>query len=196
MNRRITALAFAATFAVGATPAAAQDGTTIGLRGGVSVASASFDDDTFDASNRTGFVGGPFVNFDFGLLGFQLAGLYNSKGFETATGELQLDYIEIPAVLKVGIPLEVIKPSIFAGGAFAVRTNCALDGVDCGDDDFKRTDFSGVIGADLAIYLGGVSLWADARYNVGLGDINDATDVFGDLSNRNWNLTAGIGIQP
>jgi hypothetical protein len=49
-------------------------GVEFGVRGGVSVASASFDLDTFDAENRTGFVGGPFLNLDFGMFGAQVAG--------------------------------------------------------------------------------------------------------------------------
>lgn len=189
-------LAVGLALAIGVTQATAQQGTQIGLRGGVSVASASFDDDTFDEENRTGFVGGPFVNFDFGALGFQVAGLYNSKGVDTNVGELDLKYIEVPAVLKLGIPLAVIKPSVFGGAAVAFRTGCELDGVECSDDAFKKTDFLGVVGADVAIYAGPVSLWADARYDIGLSNIDDADDVFGELKNRNWNLTAGIGFQP
>jgi len=189
-------MAVGMSLAFGAAQAAAQDGATVGLRGGVSVASASFDDDTFDEENRTGFVGGPFLNFDAGPLGFQVAGLYNSKGVNTNVGELDLKYIEVPAVVKLGIPLEVFKPSVFGGAAVAFRTGCELDGVECPEDAFKTTDFLGVVGADLALYLGAVSLWADARYDIGLSDIDDADDVFGEFKNRNWNLTAGIGFQP
>lgn len=193
-NRLSLAVGLALT--IGVTQATAQQGTHIGLRGGVSVASASFDDDTLEKENRTGFVGGPFVNFDLGALGFQVAGLYNAKGVDTNVGELDLKYIEVPAVLKLGIPLAVIKPSVFGGAAVAFRTGCELNGVECSDDDFKKTDFLAVVGADVAIYAGPVSLWADARYDIGLSEIDDADDVFGGLKNRNWNLTAGIGFQP
>lgn len=189
------AVAVALAIAAGASRTAAQHGTEIGVRGGVSVATASFDVDTFDEENRTGFVGGPFVNFDFGALGVQVAGLYNSKGVDTSLGELDLKYIELPAVVKLGIPLAVFKPSIFGGAAVAFRTGCELAGVDCGDA-FASTDFLAVVGADAAIYVGEISLWADARYDIGLSDIEDADDVFGGLKNRNWNLTAGIGVRP
>jgi len=191
-----TSLAVVFTLAVGAPRVWAQHGTEVGLRGGVSVASASFDPDTFDESNRTGFVGGPFVNFDMGALGFQVAGLYNAKGVETNVGQLDLKYIEIPAVVKFGIPLAVLKPSVFGGAAVAFRTGCAIDDVACPDAAFKSTDFLAVVGADVAVYLGPVSLWGDARYDIGLSEINDAGDVFGNLKNRNWNLTAGIGVKP
>jgi hypothetical protein len=187
-------LAVALAMATGASQTLAQHGTEIGLRGGVSVATASFDVDTFDEENRTGFVGGPFINFDLGALGLQVAGLYNTKGVDTNIGRLDLKYIEVPVVVKLGIPLAVLKPSVFGGAALAFRTGCELAGADCADA-FKSTDVLGVVGADVAIYAGDVSLWADARYNIGFSDI-DADDIFGDLKNRNWNLTAGIGFKP
>lgn len=182
--------------AFGAVPVRGQHGTTIGVRGGISVASASFDPDVFDEENRTGFAGGAFVDFDLGVLGFQVAGVYNAKGVQTEVGELDLAYIELPAVVKIGIPLAVLKPSVFGGASVAFRTSCEIDGTECSEDAFSSTDFLGVLGADLAIYLGGISLWADARYNVGLRDIDDASDLFGDLKNRNWSLTAGLGFSP
>ncbi len=181
------------------TAAAAEAQTTLGVRGGVSVASASFDTDTFDESNRTGFVGGVFLDFGgSSLFGFQVGAQYSQKGAEFDAGEtvdeLSLDYLEIPAVLKVGLPLGALKPSIFAGAALGFNTGCeGVGGEDCADD-VTSTDFSGVVGADLAIYLGGLSLWADARYNVGLSDIPDG-EAFTDFRNRAFNLTAGIGFR-
>jgi hypothetical protein len=189
------ALAMSLTL-LAAAPAHAQ--TTLGVRGGISVASASFDTDTFDASNRTGFVGGVFLDFGgSNLFGFQVGAQYSQKGAEFDAGatveELSLNYLEIPAVLKVGLPLGALKPSIFAGAALGFNTGCeGGSGEDCGDD-VTSTDFSGVVGADLAIFLGGLSLWADARYNVGLSDIPDG-DAFGDFKNRAFNLTAGLGF--
>nr|MDP2483738.1 hypothetical protein [Candidatus Palauibacterales bacterium] len=51
------------------TQAKAQAGMELGVRGGVSVAQVSGDfADTFDKSNRTGFAGGVFLNFDWGIL--------------------------------------------------------------------------------------------------------------------------------
>ena len=85
-----------------ASPVHAQ--TTLGFRGGVSVASASFDTDTFDDSNRTGFVGGVFLDFGgSSLLGFQIGAQYSQRGVEFDAGAtvdaLSLEYLEIPAVV-------------------------------------------------------------------------------------------------
>ena len=179
--------------------ASAQKGLELGFRGGVSVASASLDvSETFDKSNRTGFVGGVFLNYDASILGFQVGAQYAQKGVDLdigdAVNEFSLSYLEIPAVVKLGIPLGVIKPSVFGGAGLGFKTGCDNSGEDCGDD-FKGTDFTGIAGADVAIYLGSISLWADGRYHFGLSNISDASDVVGDLKNRNWTLQAGLGFK-
>lgn len=179
--------------------AAAQHGWELGFRGGASVASASVDiDQTFDKSNRTGFAGGVFLNHDASILGFQIGAQYTQKGvdldIEDAVKEFNLSYLEIPAVVKLGIPLGVVKPSVFGGAGLGFITGCDDAGEDCGNN-VKDTDFTGIAGADVAFYLGSVSLWLDGRYHFGLSNINEASDVVGDLKNQNWTFQAGIGFK-
>ena len=187
-----------------ASPTALVAQTTVGLRGGVTVSHASLDlDDTFARDNRTGFPGGAFFDWNGGgLLGFQVAAEYVQKGvdldFGDAVNELTLNYLEIPAVLKIGIPLGSLRPSAFGGVALGFNTGCdvggdPVDDPDCGDE-VSGTEWSGVFGADLAWYLSALSLWVDTRYYVGLSDISDG-DAFNDLKNRAWRLTAGVGFQ-
>jgi len=187
------------TVALASSGAAAQQGVELGFRGGVSVASASIDaNQTFDKSNRTGFVGGAFLNVDGGLLGFQVGAQYAQKGVDLDIGgsleEFSLKYLEIPAVVKLGVPLGVVKPSVFGGVGLGFNTGCDQGGEDCGDN-VKGTEFAGIAGADLALYLGSISLWADGRYHFGLQNISKASDVVGDFKNRNWSLQAGIGFK-
>jgi len=177
----------------------AQQGLELGFRGGVSVASASLDaSGTFDKSNRTGFAGGIFLNVDRGVLGFQTGAQYTQKGVELDLGEtvsdFSLSYLEIPAVVKLGIPLDVIKPSVFGGAGIGFKSSCDDGGEDCGDA-FKSLDYFGIAGADVAIYLGSISFWADGRYHFGLTDVSDTSDVVGDFKHRNWTLQAGIGFK-
>jgi len=179
--------------------AAAQKGLELGFRGGVSVASASVDiDQTFDKSNRTGFAGGLFLNYDASLLGFQIGAQYAQKGvdleLDNVVNEFSLSYLEIPAVVKLGIPLGVIKPSVFGGAGLGFNTGCDNQGDDCGDT-FKSIDWTGIAGADVAVYLGSISLWVDGRYHFGLSNISDTSDVVGDLKNRNWTFQGGIGFK-
>jgi hypothetical protein len=176
--------------------------STWGIRGGVSVASADFDvSETFSKENRTGFTGGVF--WDHGgknLFGYQFGASYTQKGVEvsgTGGGELSLNYIEIPAVLKLGIPLGIVKPSVFGGAAFGIKAGCSFDGPASGFgdpcDDIKSTEWSGVFGLDTAFYLSSISLWFDARYHVGINNVLDS-DNFSDLKNRAWNITGGVGF--
>ena len=175
----------------------AQQGLVFGVRGGASVASVSIDS-AFAKSNRTGFVGGVFLDYDGGVFGFQVGAQYTQKGSEFdiagAVSEFSLNYVEIPAVLKVGIPLAGLKPSAFGGVGLGFNTGCDTSGSDCGEQ-VKSTEFIGIAGADLAIYLGSISLWADGRYHFGLQNINEVSDVVGDLKNRNWTFQAGIGFK-
>jgi len=178
--------------------AEAQRGLELGVRGGVSVASASFSEATFDKSNRTGFAGGVFLNYDLSALGFQVGAQYAQKGVDLdvsgTVSEFSLKYLEIPAVVKLGIPLGAVKPSVFGGVGLGFNTGCDNSGTDCGDN-VKSTEFSGIAGADLALYVGSISLWVDGRYHFGLNNINEATGTVSDLKNQNWTFQAGIAFK-
>jgi len=193
--RSALALAVALTF-VGSQ---AQAQLTVGARGGVAVSSVSLDiSETFTKENQTGFTGGAFLDFNGGLLGFQVAAQYTQKGakldINEITSDLSLANLEIPAVVKVGIPLGMIKPSVFGGAGLSFVMSCdqGAEGaeVDC-KDDLKSTEWQGIAGADLAIYLGGLSLWIDGRYHFGLSDISEAVT---NLKNKHWTFQGGVGF--
>lgn len=193
-----TTLAVLVGLAAVTSQAQAQQGAELGIRGGVSISDASGDvADFFDSSNITGFTGGVFLNYDMGILGFQVAGQYTQKGAELSVGDVvedfSLDYIEIPVVIKAGIPLGIIKPSLLGGVGVGFKASCDSGGEDCGDD-VKSTDFSGIFGADVAIYVGSISLWVDGRYHFSFSDVNDAADVTGDWKNRNWTFQGGVAF--
>ncbi len=192
--RYVAACLAAALLLICASSADIQAQTIFGVRGGVSV--ANLDSNTFDSSNRTGFAGGVFMDFGgSGLLGFQLGAQYNQKGAELDLGDsfqnFDLSYLEIPAALKLGIPLGPLKPSLLGGVGLGFNTSCSPDTTEC--DSVKTVEWHGLFGADVAIYLGGISLWADGRYQVGINEIFDS-DSFKDLKNKGWTLQAGIGF--
>lgn len=190
-------LAAAALLAV-STPAL-QGQTMFGVRGGVSVSSIDSDlGDTFDDGNRTGFAGGVFLDFGGSSpLGLQVGAQYSQKGAEFDLGDtvedLTLNYLEIPAVVKLGIPLGIMKPSVLGGVALGFRTGCGDAGAfDC-DEEVTSTEWAGLMGADVAFYLGGLTLFVDGRYHFGLNDISDAADV-GELKNRAWTFQGGLAF--
>jgi len=171
--------------------------TTFGVRGGVTVSSLDGDlGQTFEKSNRTGFAGGVFLDFGgSNPLGLQIGAEYIQRGVEFDTGfeDFSLNYLEIPAVVKLGVPLGGLKPSLLGGAALGFQTSCENGpGFDC-DEEITSTEFAGLLGADVAFYLGGLTLFVDGRYHFGLNDISDAAD-FDELKNRAWTFQGGIGF--
>ncbi|MGD8727263.1 MAG: porin family protein [Gemmatimonadales bacterium] len=186
----------AAALGVGVIATHIQAQITVGARGGVSVASASLDiEETFSQENRTGFTGGAFLDFNGGIFGVQVGAQYTQKGstldINQQVTELSLANLEIPAVVKVGIPLGMLKPSVFGGAGMSLVMSCDANDVDC-KDDVKSTEWQGIAGADLAIYLGGISIWVDGRYHFGLSNISE--EIFTDLKNKHWTFQGGIGF--
>jgi len=186
--------------ALGLVATQSQAQITLGARGGVSVASASLDiEETFSTANTTGFTGGAFLDFSGGLIGLQVAAQYTQKGSKLDVNQIASDFslanLEIPAVVKIGLPLGMLKPSIFGGAGASFVMSCdRLEGateVDC-KDEVKSTEWLGIAGADLAVYLGGISLWVDGRYHFGLSNVSE--EVGTDLKNKNWTFQGGVGF--
>lgn len=182
------------------TSAAAAQGGTLGVRAGASVATLDTDAESIlDEENRTGLVAGVFYNRSLGLLGYQVEVLYTSRGADFGDGgSLDLTYIQIPALLRVNLPVGMLQPGVFAGVAAALKVDCqAGDSESCDDIEgveVNDVDVNGVVGADLKLSLVGVGLWLDGRYYTGLSDIGDFDAAVGDLKNRSWEFTVGLGI--
>ena len=181
---------------------------TFGIKGGITVASADLGDpeQTFDATNRTGWGIGAFLTWGGGILSLQPELNLIDLGFETAsppgfpTPELQLTYLAPAVLLKAGIPLGIVKPSVFGGVGVGIELRCRIDGVDCEDSPFpldtKTSDPTGIFGADLDIYPGGaLALRADIRYAVGFDDIRKASDIWSEIKNRAWQFSGGVGFR-
>lgn len=184
---------------------AAQDlraQSTFGARIGTSVATLDTDTESIlDEDNRTGPVYGVFYNRELGVLGYQVEVLYTKRGTElTDGGALDLAYVQVPALLKVGVPTGILRPGLFGGVALAVKVDCEVVGngssgcSDIAGFEIDDVDWNAVAGADLRVSLAAVSFWADGRYYVGLSDVGDFEDIVDEVKNRSWELTAGVGI--
>lgn len=196
--------------AISAAPTAAQ-GFSYGLQGGINVSDLSSDQAAVDS--EIGFRGGGVLRYDFapdGLIGVHFGATYSRKGAsETeggASGDVNLDYLEVPVTLAVNIPTESsIHPRLYAGGSFNFELNCSFadseGGVDvsydCGEDDGGTESF------DLGIRFGGgldldvgsnAALTLDLGYDLGLTDI--ATSDAADTKNRNLFFAGGVIFHP
>jgi hypothetical protein len=183
------------------TPSEASAQTVIGAKAGLSLANVTFSGDGVSASpdGRTGFVGGAFAQFGIGSPWFiQPEVLYSSKGFEVDSDALSLGYVEIPVLFGAAFPLSnsALKPMVFAGPSVAFKLSCDADGYDCGDD-VKSVDFGIVFGAGIQYDLESISLFLDGRYDLGLTDIGDISELSSadvSIKNRAWQFMVGAGF--
>lgn len=175
-------------------PAAAQNpAPRLGVLGGVNVAKLTGDETDF-LDSRTGFLAGAFGEFSLSpKVAIDLQALYSQKGATASEAgfdlTLKLDYFQFPVLLKYqfGSEASSVRPHLFLGPALAFRASCKVAAsypdlddipagsfeVDCSEGDnvgsFKGSDFSGIVGAGLAI--GNFRL--GARYDAGFTNIAD-----------------------
>jgi hypothetical protein len=206
MKRLMTVLLIAAFAGLMALPQTAAADVQFGIKAGGNMAKIT-GADTHDTEgvlkNRIGFVGGIFLAFNFGkVVTIQTEVLYTMKGAsfeytdvdETIIEKLYCDYIEIPLLLKIKIPLPVIQPFVFAGPSvgFKLSEKHELAGVPLEDVLFKNNDYGAIFGAGLNL---GRNLMLDVRYSMGLQKLLDDPDFSElDIKNGVWAATIGIAF--
>ncbi len=182
MKKSILVIVFAliANFSFG-------QGLDFGIKAGVNFSTLT---DAAGLDNRTGFVGGVFIGGKLGdKLGIQADLLYSQQGAEFNVGDFDLNYINVPIVLKYFV---TDKLHIHAGPQFGVlidenaRTvvGTVIDKIGTND-----TDVSAVIGAGLDLPLG---IRLDGRYNFGLTDVPDDAGK-GITKGKNSVFTLSVG---
>jgi len=184
-------------------------GMQLGLKAGVNFSNL-VGDDVEGAESKTGFAGGLFFMYQFNkLFAIQPEAYYTMKGAtdeqtfagETAELTLSLDYIEIPILFKVLIPIEnsPIRPSVFVGPyvGFNSTAKAKLEymGQSEEDDieDVKSTEFGLVFGAGLGFPVGQNELGVDFRYELGLTTLDDSAEE-ADIKNSVFNINAYFGF--
>ncbi len=193
-NLFLSSLTFLLTLFI--TPLNAQ--MQIGPKAGLNIANIVGDDANFfglDLDSRTGFTGGIFFMYQFSdLFAIQPEVYYTMKGATSNIGGIDItfsiDYIEVPVLLKVIIPVEGsnIRPSIFAGPSLGFNSTAKLkieaDGESAEEDleDIKSTEFGLVFGGGLGFIIGKNELGFDIRYILGLTTLDDS-DFNGDIKN-------------
>ena len=200
--RHLTASGLVLCLALIAAPGASAQSGTFGARLGTSVATLDTDaDDVLQEENRTGLVAGVFYNRSYGLIGTQFEVLYARRGSDFADGSaIDLTYVTIPALVKVAVPVGLVRPGVFGGVALALNVDCEVEDTEttaCDDVagvSVNDVDFNAVVGADVQVGLAGLSLWGDGRYYVGLSDVGEFEDVLQDVKHRSWEFTAGVGL--
>jgi hypothetical protein len=159
----------------------AQD-VAFGIKGGLNLSSLKIDDPEATYNARTGFHAGFFLRGKFDKVGIQPEFLlYTQKGEFSGpayTGEENFSYITVPVLVKF-YPLSGLN--IHAGPQFGFlidgdrTTNVQILGTIKEDikDEYKSTDIAISVGAGWDF---GFGLSIDARYNIGVQDINEAEE--------------------
>lgn len=186
-------LVFIVAIALFSTSAVLAQEVRIGFKGGVNL--ATLGGDVENADHRTAFHLGGLVEIPLSeRFSVQPEILYSAQGaeYEEAgsfggvpydyTATAKLDYIQVPVMAKVylidGLALEA-GPQV----AFLVSDKYEYDGNvgpfgDSGEGDLDDNDLSSVdvsLGAGASYRLP-MGLFFGARYNFGLGNVNDAAD--------------------
>ena len=206
--RRIFSTAVIATAAALTAFAPAQAQLTAGVQVGVNSSNISLTDvPGVSTSSLTGFMGGGWVGAHVGsIIAIQVEAFYTQKGAKlessgVPTETLKVDYVEVPVIVRVGIPIiPVIKPYIFGGPAIAFNVSCKSQpeggtSTDCDDPtgidtEIKSTDFSGIIGLGIQLSRFLIAI----QYDHGFDNIIVQDTGTEEANNRTWTLKGGFGI--
>lgn len=213
--KKLAALGCSALLAIAlATPAFGQ-GISVGAKAGLSLGKLSGDALPSGLENRTGFLAGGALGIDLmPMFTVEVNALYSQKGTkfsETISGigtvesKIKLDYIEVPVLATVNIPVTgaPVSPRVYAGPAVAFEASCKLAesgagldvSADCGSDlPRKKVDFGAVFGAGANFPAGPGAVTVDGRYNLGLANLNDTAGSSETAKTRTWQFLAGYMV--
>lgn len=163
----------------------------LGLKAGVNVSKLNNDD--LESSSITAFHGGAFGLFKFTAIGIQPELLFSQQGSKIddvslGKGDLKMSYMTIPVMVKFYLPGGF---NLQAGPQFGFLNSAEFDGEDI-KDSFKNSDVSANVGVAWDAPFG---LVFDARYNIGLSDLNDGDGtVVGEVKSGVFQFSIGYKI--
>lgn len=202
-------LVLAVVTALCAAPAA-HAGVAFGVKGGVSVSQVQAD--LFDTQNRTGFVGGVYAAFDLTpVVGIQPELLLVRKGAELFSTDvsfggidfgdvgstLDVDYLEIPVLLRFSLPTPgPLGVRLLAGPVASLKvaeklSTTGLIDLSLDTDQIKTADFGIAAGAAVALRSGNLRVVGEGRYTLGLTDVSDLP-YGGAIKNGSFYAMAGL----
>lgn len=155
----------------------AQVQVAVGLKGGLNLSKVDIKAGASNIDNRTGFHGGAFALFKVTKIGIQPEILFSKQGstfqFDGNDYEANFDYINVPIIVKLylaaGLNLQLGPQFAFTSTSEIVET---VNGVNSTQDAKKlfdkKSDMAVAVGAGWDLPFG---LTIDARYNIGLSDV-------------------------
>ncbi len=199
-------------------PLGAQNQARFGVKGGLNFANFTgadvdpgVNENNVDFESRTGFVIGGWVEFPVSEIFSVQPELYYSmkgatdkekEGDQTIKISFLFNYLELPVLFKIKIPVEgTVHPNLFLGPFFAFKMKGDFK-IEVEDqslttklEDLKSTDYGLVFGGGIDFDLGGRRLNIEARYNMGFAKIFPAEDgETPDIKNKVISLMVGYGF--
>ncbi len=154
-------------------------GLDLGIKAGVNFSNIT---DASELSNRTGFVVGAFVGGKLNdKLGIQGDLLYSQQGAEADPEKIDLNYVNIPVVVKYFLTEGL---NIQAGPQFGFIVDDNIKQVFNNIAEAESFDLTGVVGIGYDLPMG---VRIDGRYNFGL------TDVIKEGNGKNTVVTLSVG---
>ena len=175
----------------------------LGIEGGVNIANISVTPDQ-TTSSRTGIIIGGIVDINISK-NFTIApGIrFNMKGFSTTVNGVtytdKLNYLEIPALIKVKFPLTEVKPYIIGGPVVGFRISAneeQSNGVNSQTVDassaYESIDFGLIFGGGLDFKVASkTELFIQPAYCLGLSNVwKQSTTVT--VKNNGFQITGGV----
>ncbi|MBD3219746.1 outer membrane beta-barrel protein [bacterium] len=169
---------------------------TWGIKGGLNLSNIDMED--IDSSTQTGYVAGLFLDLGSPLLHLQGEVLYTSRkselgafSTESYNVETRNHFIEVPVLVKFGLPIPAVEPSLYGGPAVSLpikseMTDRSGEWIDVKDYS-KDLVWSVIVGVDLKLLD---RLILDLRYDIAVTELNDVPvgeiiddieDEFGDV---------------
>ncbi len=207
MKRLTTVLVIALFAGLLALPQPARADVQFGIKAGGNMARPTgidAQDPAATLKNKVGFNGGIFLALNFGrVVTIQWEALYTMKGAtyvaldDSYTDKLYADYIEVPLLLKLRLPLPVIQPFVFAGPTVGFKLQEKLESngqeVPLSDNLLKNNDYGAIFGAGLNL---GRKFMVDVRYSLGMQKVISTAqgELQPDFKNGVWSASLGIAF--
>ena len=184
-----TYILFLAVFLTGLTGWAQDVHPHFGLKGGLNFANLNHESNA-DLNSKTSFYLGALAHLHISQhFAIQPELMYSGQGakYEASGAKINLNYINLPILAQYmtgsGFRFQT-GPQV--GALISAKVKNDEESTDI-KDDYKKVDFSWAFGAS---YVSNSGLGIDARYNLGLSNIND-----GDSKIKNRVFQVGLFYQ-
>ncbi len=180
----------------------AQVNTMVGAKGGW-VQSSLLGSDAKSQTVKSGFNAGAVINVASAnhMISIQPEVLYSRRATELTylnfMQEYEIQYVDIPLLLKVSLPLEGIRPNVFAGPYAGIKIadettyTETITGISVTESNtLNGIDYGAVFGAGLDLDFQSAVLTLDGRYNLGMQELEKAESTE-DLKNGSFSINLG-----